>query len=267
MVLLPWENRFVSDTYSAVDSSADVDEAIAWQERIDEWPAIARYKEVMDRAVGEATPVLDVGAGPGLDAARTGAIGVDLSIAMAKRARARGALVAVGDAHRLPLRDASLGAVRADRVLQHLDEPEVALHEMIRVLRPGGVLVVADPDQETLSISVPGVPDHITSAIRRLRRDVGYRNGRIASHTPGLLAAMGMAEIRVEASALVLTDPELAFGLPGWVDYWRDQAEFTAADGELWRTKLAESTNAGFVYAVSYVVTAAVKVSSPSVRS
>ena len=79
----------VSDTYAAVDSSSDVDEAIEWQERIDRWPAVAEYKHKMDRIVGDATPVIDVGAGPGLDAARTGAIGLDASLAMARRARSR----------------------------------------------------------------------------------------------------------------------------------------------------------------------------------
>ena len=165
----------------------------------------------------------------------------------------------IGDAHRLPVADGSAAAVRADRVVQHLRDPTAALEEMVRVLRPGGVLVVADPDQQTLSISVPGVPDRITSAIRRLRRDVGYRNGRIASEMPSRMAAMGMTGIGVEAFALVLTDPELAFGLPGWVDHWRDRGGFTDADDRLWREALAASADAGFVYTVTYLVTSARK--------
>ncbi|MGI9644977.1 MAG: methyltransferase domain-containing protein [Ilumatobacteraceae bacterium] len=249
----------MSDTYAAVDASSAVGEAIEWQERIDHWPAIDRYKAAMDRIVGDASPVIDIGAGPGLDAARTGAIAVDSSRAMAARAQSREVTVAVGDAHRLPFADGAAGAVRADRVLQHLAEPDAALAEMVRVLRPGGRLVVADPDQGTLSISVPGVPDRLTESVRRLRRDVGYRNGRLAPQIAGRLAALGMADVRVEASVLVLTDPELAFGLPGWVDYWRDAAGFSDADDEAWRAALASSVDDGFVFAVTYLVTSAVK--------
>ncbi len=185
----------MSDTYSAVDSASDICEAIEWQERIDQWPAIARYKAIMDRVTGGASPILEIGAGPGLDAAHIGAVGLDLSRAMARTARSRGVPVVVGDAHRLPIADRSMAAVRADRVLQHLGEPALALEEMVRVLQPGGRVVVADPDQETLSITVPGVPERITSTVRRLRRDVGYRNGRIASEVPSLLSAMGLTDL------------------------------------------------------------------------
>ena len=234
-------------------------EAIAWQERIDQWPAVARYKAMMDGHTGPATPVLEIGVGPGVDAARTGALGLDRSRAMAIRSHQRGVPVVVGDAHGLPVADRSVAAVRADRVLQHLDAPQVAIEEMVRVLRPGGVLVVADPDQTTLSITVPGVPDRITSAIRKLRGEVGYRNGRIAAEVPALLAGLGMTDIQVDGSALVLTDPAQAFGLSGWVSYWAETAGFTESDDRLWRQRLATSTNAGFLYTVTYLVTSARK--------
>ena len=58
---------------------------------------------------------------------------------------------------------------------------------------------------------------------------------------------------------LVLTAPDLAFGLPGWVDYWREQGGFTDADDRLWRSRLAASAGNGFVFAVTYHVTSAVK--------
>jgi len=55
----------VSDTFSAVDSSSDVGEAIEWQERIDQWPAIAGYKAVMDRLVRGVNPDPGDRVGPG----------------------------------------------------------------------------------------------------------------------------------------------------------------------------------------------------------
>lgn len=47
----------------------------------------------------------------------------------------------LADAHRLPFRDGSVDAVVAISVLEHLRVPAVAMREIHRVLRPGGVLV------------------------------------------------------------------------------------------------------------------------------
>src|SRR5688572_12978557 len=110
--------------------------AIAWQERIDGWPAVAAYKARMDVLGGEDRPLVDVGCGPGLDAARVHGLGVDVSMAMGERAHGRGVPVAIADAHALPVGDGSVGAVRCDRVLQHLRDPVAAVAELVRVVRP-----------------------------------------------------------------------------------------------------------------------------------
>lgn len=91
--------------------------------------------------------VLDLGAGPGHWAAfasRAGAaraVAVDVAEAMARTAP-RPALVA--DAGALPFRATTFDVVVASLVLSWLDEPEAALSEARRVLRPGGLLVVSD---------------------------------------------------------------------------------------------------------------------------
>ena len=55
-------------------------------------------------------------------------------------------LVAVeqADAYRLPFDDDVFDAAHCERVLMHLDDPDAALREMARVVRPGGVVVAAD---------------------------------------------------------------------------------------------------------------------------
>ncbi|MGH9120280.1 MAG: hypothetical protein ACRD0A_21155 [Acidimicrobiales bacterium] len=59
----------LSDTYADVDGSGDVAEAIAWQERIDRGPAVVAYKRRSHEQLEGLEPVVDLGAGPGVDAA------------------------------------------------------------------------------------------------------------------------------------------------------------------------------------------------------
>ena len=53
----------------------------------------------------------------------------------------------VTDGARLPLDDASVDAVFANMYLHHCPDPAAAVREMVRVLRPGGRLVLTDMDQ------------------------------------------------------------------------------------------------------------------------
>jgi SAM-dependent methyltransferase len=115
--------------------------------------------------LGPCLVVLDVGCGPGTDlAAMAGlvapdgaVIGVDHDERMVREAAQRtadlpGVEVRRGDAHALPLADASVDRARTDRVLQHVADPAAAVAEIARVLRPGGVVVLAEPDWETLAV-------------------------------------------------------------------------------------------------------------------
>lgn len=52
-----------------------------------------------------------------------------------------------GDAQRLPFAGASFDAVLASHVMEHLTEPERALAEVARVLRPGGRLLLLTPNR------------------------------------------------------------------------------------------------------------------------
>jgi ubiquinone/menaquinone biosynthesis C-methylase UbiE len=99
--------------------------------------------------------VLEVGCGDGalLQAmAESGALATgvdpDLNMLAAARARAVSARVPMtllaGRAERLPFPDASFDAVCAVTVLCFVADPADAIHEMVRVLRPGGRLVLGE---------------------------------------------------------------------------------------------------------------------------
>jgi demethylmenaquinone methyltransferase/2-methoxy-6-polyprenyl-1,4-benzoquinol methylase len=103
-----------------------------------------------ERPVGR---VLDLAGGTGRGGRAIEAserVVLDAAPGMVSRARSRGHPGIVGDAARLPLEAASVDAVLIVDALHHLPDREAALAEAARVLRRGGVLVVADFDPRTV---------------------------------------------------------------------------------------------------------------------
>ena len=89
--------------------------------------------------------VLDVGCGNGAYLTRmvergVAAVGCDLSLGMLHAAPANSSRVNA-DAMRLPMRSESADVVLAPHMLYHLADRAAAVHELRRVLRPGGVCV------------------------------------------------------------------------------------------------------------------------------
>ena len=75
----------------------------------------------------------------------------------------------------LPFADGAFDGVRADRVPQHLTHPGGALAEMVRVTEPGGPWWWRTQTRNHSRSQCPGVRRELTDAVKRLRRDVGYR--------------------------------------------------------------------------------------------
>jgi len=105
--------------------------------------------------------VLDVACGPGMVACEFArhadhVTGIDITPAMIEQAEKRqkeqnleNLAWAVGDAVPLPYSDNSFSLVITRYSFHHLLAPEKALSEMIRVCRPGGLVMVADVAMES----------------------------------------------------------------------------------------------------------------------
>jgi ubiquinone/menaquinone biosynthesis C-methylase UbiE len=177
------------------------------------------YKQAALRLLDVDTghTVLDVGCGPGVDlpwlaeaVGPTGSVlGIDHEYAMLTRARQAIAAypqvrLELADAHRLPLADNSIDRAHADRVIQHVAEPGRALGEIARVLRPGGSLVLGEPDWDTLVVDHPD-PDVSRGFTRHIVERI-VRNADIGHQLVRLVAAAGFEISTVVPCTSVLLD-------------------------------------------------------------
>jgi ubiquinone/menaquinone biosynthesis C-methylase UbiE len=146
--------------FANVDKT-DSDEFIARLDQMQALDSFRAYKRLTFDLLRLAPGMkaADVGCGTGEDARAladiTGAggevIGFDLSEAMITQSHARhpnvpGLRFACAPSNALGLPNDCLDGIRADRVLIHVPDPTATLDEMIRVTRPGGRIVVSEPD-------------------------------------------------------------------------------------------------------------------------
>jgi SAM-dependent methyltransferase len=216
-------------------------------------------------AVEPGHHVVDVGCGPGTDlAALAGAagpagavFGVDQDPEMVATARARMAdqptvRLHQADAHRLPFDDHSMDRARADRVLMHVADPAAVLAELHRVLRPGGLLTLAEPDWDGLAVDHPDLA--ISRAFTRYIAEHVNRNPAIGRQLPRLASDAGFTLRTVRNTAAVFTDfqeAETILGLRRNTARAVTAGYLTEEDAHVW----LEHLTAGTFFATSTFIT------------
>ena len=122
-------------------------------------------------ALSPGAKVLELGCGNGVFLPRLAkavgvegrVVGVDHSLDLMAQARDKvkaeglGDCVdlQVGDAYALPFAAGYFDAAHCERVLMHLERPNAVLAELARVVKPGGVIVAAEPDWMGIRIDHP----------------------------------------------------------------------------------------------------------------
>ena len=112
-----------------------------------------------------------------------------------------------GLAGALPFADSVIDLVWCERVLQHLSDPQAAVDDIARVLRPGGRAVLLDADQGTRIISE--VDPDVASAFTRASLKA-VANPYSARHIPAQIRRAGLApDPDVGSSAFIFSSEML----------------------------------------------------------
>jgi ArsR family transcriptional regulator len=160
------------------------------------------------RALGHLLPALrvaDLGCGEGyltIEASRWAArvVAVDRSPAVLARARAlasrrrvRNVVWRRGELERLPIRDASVDVALLSQALHHADSPATALAEAVRIVVPGGRVLVLDLREHDQAWVRPRLGD----------KWLGFDDRALTS----LLESAGLTDVRVSVGARRTGDP------------------------------------------------------------
>jgi SAM-dependent methyltransferase len=201
--------------------------------------------------------ILDVACGVGFDVIELArrfpqaeVYGVDpsrnfLDLARERSHGAPNARFVGGDSRRLPFADRCFDGVRIDRSLQHISSPAETLREMVRVTRPGGRIVVAEPDWGTFFVYNGNLE---TGAKIAGLWEKSFANPYIGREVGLLLEQCGVANIDCRARALVvrsLDAAEIIFDLTRVTENCVSANVLTREQAERWRNATHVASRSG----------------------
>ncbi|MGH7999185.1 MAG: class I SAM-dependent methyltransferase, partial [Brasilonema sp.] len=184
------------------------------------------FLELMGKRWGleRVSTVLDVGCGIGhwgqmladILSANAKITGIDKEAQWMEEARKRAKALNLaerynytqGDAQELPFEDNSFDFVTCQTLLIHMKHPQLVITEMVRVLKPGGLLVVVEPNNLVGSLISNSLTfgDSIEKICSRVRFQLICERGKqallegnksLGDMLPGYLAAANLHNIQV----------------------------------------------------------------------
>ena len=184
-----------------------------------------------DAALGPGSRVLEIGCGTGAVtralAAWPGvatAVGIDPSPVFIAKARELAAGIPSlsfreADGLAVPFGDGAFDAVVFHTTLCHVPDPEAMLAQGVRVLAPGGCLVVFDGDYATATLATK--PDDPLDVCAQAFREHFVHDPWLVRRLPALVQRAGM-QVRSVRSYGYVEAGTPGFMLPSWVDLGAD---------------------------------------------
>lgn len=208
----------VSSGFQNVDNSGEADFFIEYLKFVDSVPEFRAIKERSYNAIGlkEGDNVLDAGCGLGLDTYRMGirvgetgsVIGVDSSESMITVAQKnkpyhlKNVRFSIGDMRNPNFPDNFFDAIHVERLLQILPSPTLIIEQLVRILKPGGTILIIDPDWGTMALD-PGNREVIRSLVSYCADS--FADGWTGRKLFRYCKEFGL-DVRVEAEPVIIHD-------------------------------------------------------------
>ncbi len=114
----------------------------------------------------------------------------------------------VGNAAELPFDDNSFDLVTCQTLIMHVPSPQVALSEMLRILKPGGRILLSEPSnlpnqfssdtvQRAMSPKEVSQIANLFVSCSRGRANLGRGDDSVADVLPELMSAVGLSDIEI----------------------------------------------------------------------
>lgn len=139
-----------------------------------------------------------------------------------------------GDTLALPFPDNSFDMVTCQTVLIHVSNPARAIAEMRRVLKPGGTILCAEPNNRIQSLiknslseydTIDNTLDHVKYAliVEEGKKRLGYGDNSVGDLLPQLLSVEGFSQIDVKLSdkAIAMIPPYATREQKATKKYWK----------------------------------------------
>ncbi len=218
--------------------------------------------------------IIDIGCGTGLDVIKmselltkaTRLVGIDHDKTMLDKAIASAqgnpkTEFILSDSDKIPFQENEAAGIRAERLIQHLKNPEPTLKEIHRVLKTGNPLVIVETDWPSLTFynENTSIANKVVNYLTEIKVNHGYASRKLTA----LLNNQHFKDIKIEVFPFVinnLNDANNYIWLTYIVNEAAEKGYINADEKELFMTSLKTADDKQlFICSMNMVIVSCIK--------